>query len=110
MVVPAVRIRQTLWLCVPRKFIGEVAEVGIQRRIPFDNFARVSGHAPEDRGHGAVGAVFRFIVGLVVADSREQVVVFHLVWIFGLVAETPGILAADDVSADVATAFGSDHM
>src|SRR5688572_17134844 len=95
---------------VPIEGLGHDAEVGVDGVVPVQDFAGVGGHAAEDGGHAALGAVFGFVEGLVVADGLEQVVVFLLVRIATAVAEAPGVLAANGVRADIATAFGALHV
>ena len=54
-------------------------QVGSHGLVPGDLAARLGGHPPEDAGHGGLGAELRFVIGLVLANGREQQVVLDLV-------------------------------
>src|ERR1041385_8061152 len=91
---------------VPRVFLRHDADLGIDRVVPLDELAGVGAHAAQDGGHAALGAVLGFVVGLVIADGVEQVVVLLLIRIFGaFLFVAPGVVAADDMAADVAIAL-----
>ena len=64
----------------PTRGLRHGVDVRSDGGIPFDFFAGIGGHAAEDGRHGAVRAVFGFVVRLVVADGGEQVVVLLLIW------------------------------
>src|SRR6185503_8489119 len=63
--------------------------------------ARVGGHAAQNRGHCAHGAVERFVVGLVVPDRVVEIDVLLAVRGVVLLAPAPGILAANRVAAAI---------
>src|SRR5258705_1692864 len=89
------------WFGIPRKLLRHQVDLRVQGVAPFNDFARVRRHATEDRGHGAVCAIFGFAVGFIIANGIEQVVVLLLIRIlpaFTLV--TPRIGAANHVTAD----------
>src|SRR5206468_780995 len=70
-------------------------------------FAGVSGHAAEDGGHGAVRTILGFVVRLVAADGREEVVVLLLVRILGALGFVPELVVAVDLEGvDVRLALG----
>lgn len=76
---------------------GGHGEVGVDGVGPFDFEAGVAGHASHDSGHGTECAAFGLVVGEVVADGVEEVVVFLLVGVdggfFGFVG--PRVFAGD---------------
>src|SRR6266478_5493181 len=91
---------------VPGEDFGEVIYGGAEGGVPIELFAGVGGHAAKEGGHGAVGAVFGFAVGRVVADGGEEVVVLLLVGVlgaFGFVA--PLVVAVDFVAAHIGFAL-----
>lgn len=94
---------------VPVKDFGQDGSLGGEGFVPFNGFAGVGGHASEDGGHSAFGAVFGFVEGFVVADGVEEVVVFLLVGVFALSIESPGggVVAVDGVSVNLGGAFAA---
>src|SRR6266516_4588825 len=117
MVVPTVGPGLDRGLGVPGEMFGHHADLRINRLVPLDHFAGIGGHTSEDRRHGAVSAVFGLVVGLVVADRIEEVVVFLLIGVFSLSLESPGDLpfhvtrrVFTAATAHVAEAFRSGHM
>ena len=92
---------------VPVKDFGQEGGFGGQGFVPLDGFTGVGSHASEDGGHGAFGAVFGFVEGLVVADGVEEVVVFLLVGVFALAVEAPGggVVAMDGVAVNLGGSF-----
>src|SRR5207248_213710 len=82
-----------------------------ERLAPLHFLAGIGGHAAEDRGHGALGAIDGFAVFLVLANGREEIVMLLLVRILralGFVA--PGFIGEDLVLAHVGAAFGALHV
>src|SRR5439155_9962698 len=88
------------------------ADSRVDRVLPFDDFAGISSHAAEDRGHAARGAILGFVVGLVIPDGIEQVIVLLLIRVFPSLANTPGILAssANNMPADIAIALRANSV
>ncbi len=76
---------------------GGHGEVGVDGVGPFDFETGVASHAAHDGGHGAESAALGLVVGEVVADRVEEVVVFLLVGVnggfFGFVG--PRVFAGD---------------
>src|SRR5258705_270507 len=108
--VPAVCVRQALGLSIPGEFIWEVIDIGVNRRVPLEHFAGIRGHAAKDCGHGAVGAVFGFVIRSVIADCGEKIIVLLLVGVLFYIAESPGICAPDRVPVHITASLGADDV
>ena len=112
--VIAVGVGHRLWIRVPGETFREITDLRFDGVVPIDDFARVGGHAAQDRSHGTVGSILGLIVRLIVSNGIEQVVVFLLVRVLGaLFLEAPCAIAIQElhrISADVAGAFGPDGM
>src|SRR5262249_14633365 len=92
-------------------FLREQIDLGVDRVVPVNHFARVSGHAAKDSGHGARRAVFSVVNRLVIHDRGEQLVVFFLVGVLdAFSAEPPVGISFDRVPAYITGAFGADDV
>src|SRR5207237_4151486 len=107
--VLAVLIRHGRGLGVPGVFLGHDVRALGQGVVPEHALATVSRHAAHDRGERANRAVLALVVGDVVADRVEKVVVLLLVRVLALGVGLPGGAVAhlETVTADVSVALGA---
>ena len=69
---------------IPCEGLWQGADLGVDGIFPFNDLARVSCHTPEDGSHRTLGTILSFIVGNIVADRVEEVIVLLLIGVLSI--------------------------